>query len=219
VLWQPADGASDAEALGFVGNPFAFTADGRMLYGASSNNPGGADVFMRSMANAADAPTPVLTSTGRERNVQLSPDGRFIAYESEESGRAEIYVRPFPDTAAARWQISSNGGKTPLWNTDGRELYYYEGAEQSGSDFVSGALMAVSIALAPDFRPGAPQQLFAGDYVATGTGRHYDVAPGGQRFLMIKLVGEVQLSPPELTFAQNWLAAVKRRLAESGDDR
>jgi len=175
---------------------------------------------MRPVADPSEAPTPLLATAADERAASVSPNGQFVVYQSNESGRAEVYVRPFPDVSAARWQISTNGGTRPQWSADGRELYYYVGAEgldQINDNFGSGALMAVSIDLEPGFRASAPQQLFAGDYVAASQDGHtYDVAPDGQRFLMIKLAGAVERSQPQLVFAQNWLAAVKRRLADAG---
>jgi WD40 repeat protein len=212
ALWQSADGASAAEPLGFSGRPIDITTDGRLLYRPLDAS----DVLMRSIADSNEAPTPLLATAAEERAASVSPNGRFIVYQSDESGRDEVYVRPFPNVSAARWQISTNGGTRPLWSADGREIYYYVGAARDRIDerFGSGALMVVSIETEPGFRAGVPQQLFAGDYVAnSGDGNTYDVAPDGQRFLMVKLVGEVERSQPQFVFAQNWLAAVKRRLA------
>jgi serine/threonine-protein kinase len=96
-------------------------------------------------------PIPLLTGRFNEQGAALSPDGRWLAYTSDESGRDEIYVRPFPNTAAGRWQVSTAGGFATRWAHSGRELFY----ESPTGDF-----MAVPVAPGPTFNPGAPQRLF-----------------------------------------------------------
>src|SRR6185295_9328549 len=116
-----------------------------------------------------------------ERNGEVSPDGRWLAYESNESREFEIYVRPFPAVEAGRSQVSRGGGMRPVWARGGRELFYLA---------PDGSLMAVPVdeskGRAP-FAAGTPVKLFAGAYFVDGAwvaGRSYDVSPDGQRFLM-----------------------------------
>jgi eukaryotic-like serine/threonine-protein kinase len=112
----------------------------------------------------------------------ISPDGRWIAYTSDESGRAEVYVRPFPDVERGRWQVSRDGGSKPLWSHDGREIFYLG---------LNRALMAAEVALLDtELVPGRIAQLFdATAYTLPehGTGaRPYDLSPDGSRFLMLR---------------------------------
>ena len=113
--------------------------------------------------------------------AHVSPDGRWIAYDADDSGQFEIYVRPYPRTNDGRWRISTSGGRQPLWSPSGRELYY--------RDF-AGALLAVPITTTPAFQAGAPTQIIAGGrYRGNGvtlSGRTYDVSRDNSRFLMIR---------------------------------
>jgi Tol biopolymer transport system component len=126
---------------------------------------------------------------------QLSPDGRWMAYRSNESGREEIYVQPFPPTGG-KWQVS-NGGGQPRWRRDGRELYYV--APDS-------SLMAVSIAAGPTFQAGVPKALFESRVEATGIKYSYAIARDGQRFLL--LIEEPK--SPAITVVINWTALLKQ---------
>jgi serine/threonine-protein kinase len=119
----------------------------------------------------------LIEGQGDQQFSSLSPDGRWIAYESDEDGRSEIYVRPFPDVDAGKWQISSSGGRRPLWGPGGRELFFL------GPD----AMMAIDIESEPTFSVGIPKRLFSTDeYVDSPLS--YSVSPDGQRFLMFKPV-------------------------------
>jgi serine/threonine-protein kinase len=139
----------------------------------------------------------LIEDPGDQEFSSLSPDGRWIAYESDESGASEIYVRPFPDVNAGKWQVSSSGGQQPLWGPKSRELFYL------GPD----AMMAIDIESDPTFSAGLPKRLFSTDGYAFST-QGYSVSPDGHRFLMFKPVtgndsGETnnQLS---LRIVQNW---------------
>ncbi len=124
---------------------------------------------------------PLVQTTFNERNGEISPDGRWLAYQSNESGQAEIYVRPFPDVDGGRWQVSTGGGTRPLWARSGKELFYLG---------PSGAMMSVAVEGGSTFRAGNPTRLFEGRYFMSAgqPGRTYDVSPDGRRFLMIKPV-------------------------------
>jgi serine/threonine-protein kinase len=131
-------------------------------------------------------------------NGEVSPDGRWIAYDSNESGQFEIYVRPYPPVAGSRrWQASTGGGRQPVWARDGRALFY--------RDF-AGAVMSVPISTATTFEPAAPRKVFDGAAFAgdgsSASGRTYDVAADG-RFLMIKRATP-DSGGPSLVVVQNW---------------
>ena len=122
---------------------------------------------------------PLLQMTSSEENGELSPDGRWLAFQSNESGRNEISVRPFPAVDVGHWTISTTGGTRPLWARSGNELFYLDG---------TGAMMSVPIqTAAPAFSFGTPTKVFdTRRYFTSGNGRPYDVSPDGQRFLMIQ---------------------------------
>ena len=122
--------------------------------------------------------------------AQFSPDGRYIAYVSNKSGRNQVYVRPFP-SGDRFWQISRDGGTEPLWSPDGRELFYRKGD----------AVMSVDIDLTGEFRPGSGRQLFEGPFVPGEISKNYDMDLEGQRFLMV----EGRADPPtEVRLILNW---------------
>ena len=117
---------------------------------------------------------PLLHTTFAERNGSISPrHGRRVAYESNESGQEEIYVRPFPNVTEGQWQISTGGGKDPVWAPKGNELFYRDGT----------SVMAAAVQTAPVFQATSPVRLFDGPYV-TALASGFDVSRDGQRFLM-----------------------------------
>jgi serine/threonine protein kinase len=139
-----------------------------------------------------------LQTPFNEDNPAFSPDGKWIAYDSNESGRIEVYVRPFP-SAAGQYMVSRNGGSQPLWRRDGKELFFVS---------PDGALMAASITTAKDFERGVPQTLFPAGVVFTGNRRQYAVTKDGKRFLAI--VPEQRTSPSPITVVINWIAALQK---------
>jgi serine/threonine-protein kinase len=140
------------------------------------------------------------------RNGIVSPDGRWLAYEANDSGRYEIYVRPFPDVNSGHWQVSTEGGTRPLWAPSGQELFYLS---------PTGALMRVGVERGPPWAATAPTLLVKeGSFTIPGAnfGRMYDISPDGQRFLMIKGGGGVDQTavPPQLIVVQHWTEELKR---------
>ena len=147
---------------------------------------------------------PLVQTTFNEMNAEISPDGRWVAYQSNESGQDEIYVRPFPDADRGRWQMSTGGGTRPLWARSGKELFYLG---------PSGAVMRVAVEGGSTFRAGNPTRLFEGRYLLPvfASARTYDVSPDGRRFLMIKPVGPEQTAAPtSIIVLQNWHEELKR---------
>ncbi len=142
---------------------------------------------------------------------QISPKGRLIAYASNESGRTEIFVRPFPEAGKKRWQISTSGGNTPLWSPDGRELFYRSGD----------ATVLVPIAEEPKLVVGDPVVLFRGKYFdSVGAQLDYtpwDISPDGKRFLMIKQAETAGTAPRTdvphtINIVLNWFEELKQRV-------
>ena len=130
----------------------------------------------------------------------ISPDGRWLAYISDESGQSEIYVQPFPE-AGQKWLISTGGGIEPMWSPDGRELFYRT-ADQ---------MMAVAIETEPRFSAGTPRRLYKGTYILdSGVGHpRYGVSPDGQHFLMGKASEEEQ---SQIRVVLNWFEELKERV-------
>ena len=129
----------------------------------------------------------------------LSPDGRWLAYSSNESGSGEVYVRPFPETGSAKWQVSTAGGGEPAWSPSGRELFYVNGkAEMVSAEITPGAAFGV----------GRQRTLFSvSQLYRPGPIPMYSLTPDGQRFLMVREGEASQQS--ELVVAENWLQQLK----------
>ena len=166
-----------------------WSRDGRWLLYARQNT----DLF----AVRTDNDTTVhelLATRWVERQPALSPDGRWLAYISDESGRYEVYVRPFPDTRVTRRQVSLNGGFAPRWSRNGGELFFTDETQ---------TLFAVPISPGPVFTPGSPQRLFNA-FEFNPQGVSYDVHPDGKRFLMTRGAGAAALQRDELVIVQNF---------------
>jgi serine/threonine-protein kinase len=136
-----------------------------------------------------------------EKLPQISPDGKWLAYQSTESGEMEVYVRPFPNVSQGRRQISLGGGQAPLWSRNGREIFYRN----------TTSVMAVEIQTSPALSAGTPTVLFGlGDYVLAGTrGVGYDVAPDG-RFLFLKDETGGTGSHDHAVLVQHWFEELQR---------
>jgi len=142
-------------------------------------------------------PRPFLQTEFNEWQGRLSPDGKWMAYDSDESGEIKVYVRPFSATGGV-WQISASGGEQPVWRHDGKELFYVSSEKK---------LMAVPVeANSPNFRAGAPQELFQMHSVSRPWAKQYAVTADGQRFLVNTLVEDA--APSRITVVVNWAAGL-----------
>ena len=156
---------------------------------------------------------PLLATAVVETMPGVSPDGRWIAYQSNESGRWAVYVRPFPNVDDGKWQVSQGVGFSPAWSPDGRELFYVA-AGPNGR-----AMMAVGYAGDPTFTPSRQERLFAlpSGVEIGGAFRQWDVAPDGQRFLVIKAEenapgDDPRQGPAELVYVGNWFTELVERV-------
>ena len=141
----------------------------------------------------------VYFQTSREDHSAIfSPDGKYVAYVSSESGREEVYVQTFP-ASAGKWPISTNGGSNPRWRADGRELFYVQ---------TDGKVMSVEIKSGGSFEPGIPKPLFDISAARTQATTEYAVSPDGQRLLFLSRLTETGLSP--LAVVVNWTADLKK---------
>ena len=202
LFWRPADGTGRAERLTQSPNrqaPYSWADDGQLLLFEEQSPETDTDIWKVSI-DGDRPPESVLQESYAERRPAVSPDGRWLAYQSDESGQWQIWVRPFPDVESGRWSIGT-GGMSPKWSPDGQELYY------RGDD----AMMAVRIDTTDGFAAGTVVRLFDDRYVrreATGNfADQYAVAPDG-RFLMMK---ELPLAA-ELVIVRNWAEELKQLL-------
>jgi serine/threonine-protein kinase len=192
LLMRPADGSAPAQELFRVSTrSTSLTPNGSsLLYDHQNQTAGGSsfDVMMIPLQGTI-APSSVLATQANETNAEISPDGRFLAYESDESGTQEVWVRPFPDVQRGRWQVSVKGGTKPAWGPKGRELYYVS---------LDDHLFRVDVALQPVFRAGAPKLVTDTAIYANVGARNYDVSPDG-RLLVIEPVGNAQSGRATIT--------------------
>ncbi len=198
-----ADGTGKAETL--VRSPFAFahtaeTRDGQWLLARRSFlEPGAGDIYGARMGDSTLVP--LVTGPATEIEPAVSPDGRWLAYASNESGVPEVYVRPFPDAGSARWQVSVAGGRDPVWSHTGRELFYLSPTNR---------LMSVAVSPGAAFSFAQPKSLFStAAYVPGGAIAPYDVSPDDKRFLFLRETTPDERN--ELIVVQNWTQEMKRR--------
>ena len=204
LFWQMADGTGTAEQLSMSSNiewPLAVSSDGAQLLCSAQEPRGEYDLAVLRVHGSSRMQSLTDTDSFDDRNGTLSPDGAWIAYESNESGRLEVYVSPFPDVKSSRQLISTDGGTRPIWARAGRELFYVS---------ASGSMMAVPVRTTPTLVTGKPVQLFEMSYFRGLTGRTYDVSPDGQRFLMIKDADVKTSTAVQIVIVENWLNELKR---------
>jgi serine/threonine-protein kinase len=204
LFWQSADGSAGAEALttselSAYSVPSSLSPDGQVLAFLLANPNTGNDIYTLSLKDRKWQP--FVRTPSNETAPRFSLDGHFIAYASDESGRAEIYVRPYPGPGG-KWQVSTEGGTEPVWNPKGRELFYRNGNK----------MMAVDVTTQPTFSVGKPKMLFEGPYVPTPRSfPNYDVSPDGQRFLMLKAADQSQESA-QINVVLNWFEELKQKV-------
>ncbi len=216
LFWQAANGTGTADRLtNHPRNQFptSITPDGStvLLFGSSPAPEAATDIFTVPIS-ATDAKAEVLVSTrGLAFGGEVSPDGKWLAYHSNESGEFQVYVRPFPSVQADRWQVSTTGGTRAAWARSGRELFYLD---------KDGMLTSVSVpAAGASFSAGTPVRILNTSYYSGSTTlgldlRAYDVSPDGQRFVMIKENDGGQTSKlASMVVVVNWVEELKARLS------
>jgi serine/threonine-protein kinase len=205
LFWKAADGTGAAEQLTDSPNfkvPHTLSLDGKQLVYRESTAESGSDFRVLTLEGERSSKA-LLATEFDESNGEVSPDGRWLAYQSNESGQFEIYVRPFPDVNEGRWPISTGGGTRPLWGPDGRELFYLE----SG-----GRLTVIPVQTSPSFAAGSAEVLLEETYFAAVGGRTYDISLDGRRFLMIKESGEDTSVRLSMTVVLNWFEELRARV-------
>jgi serine/threonine-protein kinase len=211
LFWQLADGSGGLERLNtsdYTRVPMSWSPDGQLLAFFEVNPTTQRDIWVLRMGDPSAAlgqarkAQPFLQTPFDESVPRFSPDGRWLAYISNESGRFEIYVQPYPGPGG-KWQISTEGGTEPVWNRNGRELFYRSGDK----------MMAVEIATQPSFSAGKPRMLFEGQYEPTpATTPNYDVSADGQRFLMLRPSESTVAAPTQINVVLNWFEELKQKV-------
>jgi eukaryotic-like serine/threonine-protein kinase len=208
IFWQAADGTGTVERLTISPTtqyPTSISPDGTKILLRDDNQQRRRDVAVLSLDGNRQTQT-LFQTPFDEENAEFSPDGRWVAYQSNESGQSQIIVRPFPQVDAGRWQISTSGGTRPTWARNGHELFYLD---------AGGVLTSVPVQTMPTFSAGNPAKVFETRYLVPNNARTYDVSPDGQRFVMIKGPaddGRASAASLSLVVVLNWFEELKQRV-------
>ena len=198
---QATEGSGRGEQIagtGFEDFPATISPDGAQLLFVRLSSETSGDIYIASLTGNAEV-RPLLATPAYEGSAKLSPDGRWLAYSSNDSGRMEVYLRPFP-APDRRWQVSTEGGTQPIWNPDGTELFYRN----------ANRMMVVSVAIGDEPTLSDPVLLFDQQY-AYGSGLtipNYDISADGQRFVMVK----EESNASRLNIVQNWFQELTERV-------
>ena len=211
VFERPADGTGSARLIARLGvrvQEAYWTTNGKWLMLRTDNaGPGAGDILgMRSQADTT--PVPFVATPFMELNPAVSPNGRWMAYVSKETGTAQVYVRPFPNTSGGRWQVSLDGGRNPVWARDGRSLYFIR---------KDGLLVEARLDRGATFAIGARQTLFdASRFQTTPYHQGFDVEPGDSTFLFIESTqpggGGTNGARNIVVWGNHWFTDLKQRL-------
>ena len=178
--------------------PSSWSADGERLVFVEERLDGNDDIEL--LESRSGRVTSFLNSKYNERYPAISPDGRWIAYTSDETKREEVYVRPFPGPGG-RWQVSGDSGIQPLWSKNGKQLFYRKQDQ----------VWAVDVQTDSGFSISNRRMLFARpDYELGGPIRSYDLSLDGQRFLVVKKEQRKPTPVTEMILVQNWFEELKR---------
>jgi Tol biopolymer transport system component len=207
IYWQPVDGSSPMERLTQSENmqiPGSWSPDGGTLAFVEYNHEDRSEIHLLNVRDRSVRT--YLNSRFSLQYPEFSPDGRWMAYTSDESGRIEVYVQPFP-ASGGKWQISSEGGREPLWARNGRELFYRWGP----TGVPPSQVWLVDVQTGSGFSASKPRLLFEQPgYGSRHPIRGWDISPDGERFLMVKR-GETKPQPvTEMVLVQNWFAELRR---------
>jgi dipeptidyl aminopeptidase/acylaminoacyl peptidase len=201
-VWQPADRSANAEVLyqpDEMVNEAMISPDSKwLLFRTAPGARDPTDIFAVPMTGDKRPILPLVTGPAQESQPRFSPDGRWIAYQSNESGRIEIYVRPFP-ASGARVQVSTEGGTEPIWARSGRTLFFRTNA----------GIMSVAVTTGATFSLGERRVVLPGEYLTDPTHANYDVAPDGSEFLMLRQAG----AQPTPIIVHNWGRELREKLA------
>ena len=179
--------------------PQSITADGRTLgFRVNAGSSGRGDLHVTTL-DGSGGTRPLFETPFVERSAAVSPNGKWLAFDSDQTGRFGVYVRPFPHVGTQQWQISGAGGGGPIWSRSGRELFFLA---------ADGNMMVVDVKAENEFSPSLPVKLFnASAYYSSAFGLGlYDISPDGRRFVMVKEIPSAKPSEPtaHLVVTTNW---------------
>jgi serine/threonine protein kinase len=202
IWWRPADGSAPPQKV-FESRDQAqevlVAPNGAVLVYRLNQSGGSYGVRFDSLGDVTTPKPFVSTSSYHELMPSLSPDGRWLAHVSDETGAMEVYVRPFPGPSA-RYLVSAGGGSEPRWAPDGRRLFYRHGRQ----------LLAARVTTVPAFSVTGREVLFEGNYSTSTSHQNYDVTPDGQGFLMLQPDTDV-----EVIVVLNWITELRARIREA----
>ena len=205
MFWKAADGTGEVERLLESASqlrPWGWSTDGQLVF--TTQPPEDIGV----LTVEGDRTVQMLLETEfRERSPAVSPDGQWIAYTSDETGRNEIFVQPFPNIDDGKWQVSTSAGAIdPVWSPDGRHLFFYEPGSR---------IMVAEFETDPTFSPGTPTEAFTlSGLNLSGGGRRYDLAPDGERFV-VRRAGGAQTAEEDgfdRLIVENWHQELTERV-------
>jgi serine/threonine-protein kinase len=210
IVWKPADGSAPEERVAAASLPLvadSFSPNGRLLLMSEIGGAGNGDLHLLDLDEPDAGPRPIVASASVELAGSISPDGRWFAYSSDESGNAEIYVQPFPGLGG-KWQVSIDGGEAPLWSPAGDEIFFRNGDQ----------LLAAPVRVAPTFAAGKPRLEFEQGTPVSSLAPlpSYDVTSDGKRILAIIRAGG-HTEADRVNVVLNWFEEVRAR-APAADD-
>jgi len=212
IFWVRSDGSGLPQRLtrsGHIVFPYSFSPDGKRLAYSELNPQTGFDIWILPLEGddrdhlKVGTPEPFLRTTANERDPAISPDGRWLAYSSDESGTFEVYAQPFPGPAS-KWRVSTQGGRLPIWSRSRRELAY-----QTLDDRIMMVPYSVNGAT---FTPGTPQSWSDKQLASLLAGANMDLAPDGKRFAVLMSPQAEPRSPTEVTFLLNFFDELRRKV-------
>jgi eukaryotic-like serine/threonine-protein kinase len=207
LFWRRADGGGAPQRLTNSPNvqmPSSWSPNGKVLAFVEFDSASGEHIWLLPVGEGKAPPRPWLNTRFDEDQPDWSPDGRWIAYSSNESGRLEVYVQAYPGPGP-RYTVSRDGGNSPAWSHDGRELFYT--AEDPDGKVT---MMAATITTTPRFSIGTPQKLFQGIFTVSSGSRSYDVTADGRRFIMVQPHEQAPRPVSQIVIVQNWGEELRR---------
>jgi serine/threonine protein kinase len=205
LMVQSSDGSSEGTSI--LTNklprfPISVSPSGTQLLINYLGGPTDGDIYLMDLDKEKE-PLPLFATSAYEYGGCISPDGRYIVYGSQESGRLEVYVRTYPDLKG-KWQISVKGGLSPLWSPDGKEIFFVS---------TVGKMMAVSIKTIPAFSADQPRELFdvSQMYFPNNPITNFDITPDGKRFIMVRNA-HANTNITSFNIVQNWIAELQREM-------